>query len=406
VLSPQGLSLTKLTHYVACIHSVPPFGADPYAWLEATLSIITSSKAKGEKFDVLICTQEQIAILSAEIDRAKEAGIKIAVPDFSSLRRVMDKISACETLRYIGLIQPESVVLSSLPDLSSASRYETLFPAFAKLPIATGSTGVRPVSTLSDLQSLCQEWLPFINGGKLLLQKAVPGPLLMICGVFFHGKLVAWHSCLRAREGVNGGASEKVSLPLPIVGEQLEKLGRELKWHGALSLDAILVKKNGDGEKELYIIDINPRIVEPMNGLLAGVDLVAALLGVSLADNEGEEGWWDEKVGSGREGVVTHQFVLALFGAAKKGRLALIMEIWGMVSGRGTYKGSVEELTPLEGDWWSGLVLVFLTGILLLGGRWMVEKLSGGTIKNYAISPKGWKEIVRRQDEKGERVGT
>ena len=401
LLTPPGIALTKFTVHVSKVHSVPPFGVDPYAWLEAALSIITSAKSNGQKgFDVLICTQEQVTILSAEISRVKETGIKIAVPEFRSLRRVMDKVSACETLREIGLKQPESVVLSSSQDLSF-SKYEHLFPAFAKLPIATGSTGVRYVKDGEDLAAVCDAWKPFQDGGKLLLQNAISGPLLMICGVFFHGRLVAWHSCLRAREGINGGASVKVSMPLPVVGPLMEKLGGGLGWHGGLSLDAILVDKEG-GEKELYVIDVNPRIVEPMNGLLAGMDLVATLLSVSLAeDKERSEEWWDGKVGMGREGIVTHQLLLAILAAAKQGRLSIIMEIWGVVSGRGTYKGSVEELTPLERDWWSAIFLLVLTAMLLVGGRRMVQKLSGETISNYAVSPSGWREIVRGQEEKG-----
>jgi hypothetical protein len=403
VLSPSEIALTKYTSHVARVHRVPPFGNDPYAWLDRALETIINEKSKAGGFDVLICTQEQVAIVSAEIDRVKETGIHVAVPEFGSLRKVIDKVSACNTLREVGLSQPESVILSSALDLhEKIDGYEAFFPAYAKLPIATGSTGVRRVPSVRELKDLCRRWRPFDSGRKLLLQKEVKGPLLMICGIFSHGKLLAWHSCLRAREGVSGGASKKVSLRLPIVEREVGKLGKGLGWHGGLSMDAILLDKGG-GEKELMFIDINPRIVEPMNGLLAGVDLVDALVQVSFERDDFEIEQEKEGRKIGVEGVQTHQLILSLLAAAKEGRVSLAKELWMALRGWDGYygyKGSVEELTPLEGDWWSLLLLVVFTILLFVGGKWMVERFSGGSVKNYAVSPEGWDEICRREDEK------
>jgi hypothetical protein len=398
VLSPRGITLTKTTRHVSHVHRVPPFGLDPYAWLDAALAVISNEK---DKFNVLICSQEQVAVISAEIDRVRATGVAVAVPEFGALRKVMDKVSACSTLRNYGLSQPESAIITSIQDLDEKnSKFEDFIPGFVKLPIATGSTGVRRVLSIHELRATCLDWGVFEKGkeGKVLVQKEITGPLLMICGVFSRGQLVAWHSCLRAREGINGGASIKISLPLPIIQRDLERLGMELKWHGGLSLDAIMVEKGG--EKELYYIDVNPRIVEPMNGLLAGVDLVSAMLGVSLATDGDEGEWWDGVVRKGKEGVVTHQLVLALLAAAYRGRGALVRELWGTVSGTGLYKGSVEELTPIEEDWWSVLVQIVLTVCLLIGGRRLAEWVSGGTVANYAVSPEGWEEISRRVDER------
>ena len=52
-------------------------------------------------------------------------------------------------------------------------------------------------------------------------------------------------------------------------------LGAFLDWHGALSADVIL---GPDGPR---FIDINPRLVEPVNALASGVDLTGALLEVA-----------------------------------------------------------------------------------------------------------------------------
>jgi len=384
VLSPPSLiSLTKITSHTFKSHLVPAFSSSPYAWLDATLSILRS-----EKFDILFCTQEQVSTLSAEAKLIQETGVKFAVPDFESLKRVMDKVSACKALSDAGLPQPESVVLDS--SLETLSQCEALLPGFVKTPIGTGSAGVRRAANSDDLASIVADFVAkgcFEDGGELLVQKEIQGDLLMVCGVFDHGRLRAWHACLRVREGTGGGASKKISLPLEIVGKHLQGFGWLLKWHGALSFDAIL-----EGGRAWYI-DINPRIVEPVNGLLAGVDLVEELLQVSLG-NEIEQ---DTAPKHSIEGIETHQLILAMLKAADEGRIQLLGEVFKAVMGFHEYAGSREELTPLDGDvlWVSANLTVLFLGLLVLG-PWLVRRLSGDTISNYSLSPKGWKAILAK----------
>ncbi|KAG0652130.1 hypothetical protein D0Z07_0775 [Hyphodiscus hymeniophilus] len=343
LLSPPGAILTRLTCHVSTRHLVPVFGDDPYKWLEGALSIIDSARQINLAFDVLICTQEQVTVISAELNRVLDTGIHVAVPSFESLRKVMDKIFACTTLENVGLKQPESIVLSSASNFSIPSSLSPdIFPAYAKLPIATGSTGVHRVTSIADLKDIMRGRRLFERGGKLLLQKEVPGPLLMICGIFSHGSLLAWHACVRTREGVNGGGSVKVSCPLPIVEVELAKLGQALKWHGALSAD------EWKHEKEVVFIDINPRIVEPMNGLLAGVDLVDVLMNVSL-DKDDPALTEVEKPKVGKEGVQTHQLILALLAAAKEGRVSLVKELW--MAFRGWHSGDGMDFMGTKEAW-------------------------------------------------------
>ncbi len=107
------------------------------------------------------------------------------------------------------------------------------------------------------------------------MQQAVAGPLVMVQSVFCRGELVASHACQRVREGASGGASHKVGLDLPEAREHLARLGAALGWHGALSADVILSPAG------IQFIDINPRLVEPVNALDSGVDLVRALVEVA-----------------------------------------------------------------------------------------------------------------------------
>jgi biotin carboxylase len=400
VLSPPGLTLTKFTKHVEKIHRVPAFGVDPYAWLDAAVAIMSGEQKKGEgegrgAFDVLICTQEQIAVVAAERERVEGCGVRVAVPEFEALRCVIGKCEAVETLRGAGLRQPGSVVLRKQSDLEHLVDF---LPGFLKTEIGTASTGMRKVGNEEELWEAVKH---FARGGafddedgKLLLQKEIRGPLLMISSVFSHGRLIAWHACIRALEGVNGGASKKVSLPLPVVQEDLVALGGILKWNGALSMDAILF------DEKPYYIDINPRIVEPMNALLSGVDLVDPLLQISLGNRARSKN--EETVKFGIEGVETHQLVLVLLKATMEGRRVLCIEVWRALTRSEKFKGSREELTPVGwGDLWSLLVLIGIVVMLLVGGKTRAEKLTGGAVKNYALSREGWEEILRRQDEKG-----
>src|SRR6266536_519480 len=92
VLSPPGLTLTKLTSHVQKIHHVPSVNLDPYAWLDAAVAVMSEEKGKESgSFDVLIGTQEQVAVVAAERERVEELGVRVGVPEFEAIGAVLDK---------------------------------------------------------------------------------------------------------------------------------------------------------------------------------------------------------------------------------------------------------------------------------------------------------------------------
>ncbi len=90
---------------------------------------------------------------------------------------------------------------------------------------------------------------------------------------------------------------------------------------------------------------MNPRLVEPGNAWRAGVDLVEALMRVSLGEAV-------PVAEPPRPGVRTHQLLLAVLGAAQHGggRRGVARELMLAVARRGPYAGSAEELTPVRRD--------------------------------------------------------
>ena len=278
VLCPDPLALTRFTRSVRRLWHVPPFGVDPVRWLDAALDVW-----RDGRFDVLLPTQEQVAVLAAHPGRLAAAGVVTVVPEFAALRRVQDKASAYVTLADAGLPQPPTEVV---PDADGLRAWDVL-PAFVKLPVGTASRGVVRVDTPSDLAAVAaahQADGAFDDGGRVVVQAAVDGPLVMVQSVFDHGRLVAAHANLRVREGASGGASHKESVDVPGIRRHLEALGAGLAWHGALSMDAILAAGGPQ------YIDVNPRLVEPGNARRSGVDLVGAMVDLALGGSPAVQG--------------------------------------------------------------------------------------------------------------------
>jgi predicted ATP-grasp superfamily ATP-dependent carboligase len=368
ILSSSKLCLTRFTRHVKAVHDVPRFGLDPFGWLAAAEHIADQRKA-----DLLFPTQEQVTVLSARRQHLRVASI---VPPFASLARVQDKIAALRTLTDVGAPQPQTVVVSTMDDLSDIETY----PVFVKRPISTASSGVRRATNPQELEAAGRAF--GLGSSELIVQSQATGPLAMVQAVANKGRLVAHHACLRVREGIGGGASLKESIVLPGFAGVLARLVAALDWHGGLSVDVIMTDSGP------VIIDVNPRLVEPANAHAAGVDLVAAMLeaaGVSPA----------EPRPPGVAGVRTRQTLLAILGAAEHlgTRAGVWREARDAICARGDFAGSVEELTPITGDPVAAVpVAVALVALSISPSLW--RKFHADAVGPYAVTPKAWSEIL------------
>jgi hypothetical protein len=368
VLSSTGICISRFTRHVARIHRVPPFGKSPLAWLDAARAV-----AAHRRIDVVFPTQEQVAVLAAFPDRI---GVPTIVPPFSALRRVQDKHTAYFTLAALGIPQPSTVFARTEADLASIVR----FPVFVKKPVSTASSGVRRADDAKELAAAARAL--GLGAAGVLVQERVEGALAMVQAVADEGRLIAWHANLRVREGASGGAAAKKSIHEPAIGEHLATLVGGLRWRGPISLDAVLTDDAGP----MYI-DVNPRLVEPRNAWLSGVDLVQKTLALA-------GGGHPRKSEPGRAGVLTHQLLLGILGAAEKGRRAVARELMNAALGRDGYRDSVEELTPLGRDPLAAVPVAAAAAATLVwprARRWFIDTSVGG----YALTPEGWIEILR-----------
>jgi biotin carboxylase len=374
------LCLARWTRHLGPLHRGPTFGGDPLAWFDDMLDT-----AVPAGIDVVFPTQEQVAVLSHQLPRVHEAGLATAVPSFSSLRRVQDKIAARQTLEGLDIPQPHSIVARSTTEVLEWSA----FPAFVKAPLATGSTGVRRVSDQPALVEAVDDFLTMgalANGraladGGVLVQEAVDGTFVMAQCIFDAGSLVAFHANERVGEGANGSAAAKVSVDQPALRADLTRLGRALAWHGALSVDAIVA----DGRA--YVIDVNPRLVEPGNARAAGTDMVAALVAVALGARV-------EPTAPSRPGARTHQLLMAILGVAQRTgrRRRVLAEIARALRHRGNYADSHEELLPLHRDW-RALVPMVAAAVATLARPQLYRIFTDGAVSHYSLSPAGWRQL-------------
>jgi hypothetical protein len=379
-LSPAGLCLCRMTRHVRRVHDVPPVGRDPFGWLDAALGIAARQGA-----GVLLPVQEQVAVMALTQDWIRAAGLATAVPSFEALAQVQDKVSAYRTLQRTGIPQPPAVIAASAAELTHAAELAGAadLPAFVKTPIGTASAGVRRVGSPEEMRRVAADWErqgAFGQGG-VLVQQPVAGPLIMVQSVFADGELVAFGACERVREGTAGGASHKLGRPWPQAREHLARLGADLGWHGALSADVI------DGPDGPMFIDINPRLVEPANALASGVDLTGTLLEVALTGTSRPRP-------DGAPGVRTHQLLLAVLGAAQRGRRRdVARELADARLRRGSYRDSREELTPGGGDVLAPVpVAVAALATLAWPPAW--RHFVGGSAGAYSLTPAAWGELT------------
>ena len=204
----------------------------------------------------------------------------------------------------------------------------------------------------------------------VVVQAAANGPLERVQAVFDRGRLVAAHIYRQIAAGPGGGDVLKASVRRPEVRAFVERIGAALDWHGALSFDYILDEQTGAP----LFFDANPRLVEPMNAWLSGVDLPGALLRVSLGEAPPVQP-------DGRAGVVTRLGLMGLMDAARRrgSRGDVVRELVLLACGMGRYRGTVEELVPLVTDPWCIVPL----GVVL--GKLLASPASGSDISRHTV---------------------
>jgi hypothetical protein len=370
VCDPDPLCLGRFSRFITHYYRCPAIGKAPWAYLNFVVDVL----AEGH-WNVLFPTHEQAFLFSRERVRIPPA-IALAVADFRSFLQVQGKAALVNTLSRLSIPQPVSRVVRTQEELES----ERCFPFYLKANYATASTAVWRVQTIKELKSRSLDLTSqgLLDGRQeFVVQEAATGLLERAQAIFDQGKLVAIHGYRQMAEGLGGGDIAKLSVGRSVVRHYVEQLGGQLQWHGALSLDYIFQEEN---QVPLFI-DANPRLVEPMNAALSGVNLADILVQVSTGEPIA-------MVKPAAKPVRTHMLLMALLSAAavRKKRLDIVIELMRAIAGRRLYEGSREELLPVQMDFKCLVPLGYALIRLLLKPE-SAGSLSAGSIAAYSLTP-------------------
>jgi predicted ATP-grasp superfamily ATP-dependent carboligase len=368
LVSSDPMCLGRFSRFVSRVHRAPASGADPDGYLAAVIEVVETSR-----IDALLPVHEQ-AYLFAAAPGKLPSSLGVALAGFEAFEQVQSKAGLAELLTRLDVPQPKTELIRSADEFIATRPY----PFFVKSAFGTASTGVWRVPDAHHRDAVLaqlQQRDAFAEG--LLVQAAVTGSLERTQAVFDRGRLVASHIYRQVVEGPGGGDVLKISVVSAPVRQIVQRIGQALNWHGALSFDYIREDTTGTP----YFIDANPRLVEPMNAWLSGIDLPGALLRVSLGETPPEQG-------PGREGVLTRLGLMGLLDAARQRhrRRDIVREIALLASSAGRYRDSREELVPLLTDPWCVVPLgVVITRLLRnpAAAAW----LSNTTVAAYSLTP-------------------
>jgi hypothetical protein len=375
---PNPLCLTRFSVFVRRVHRCPRMASDPLGYLGFVAGLL-----QHRHYDVLLPTHEQAFALASEGERfASLAGVALA--ELAAFLRLQSKVAFARLAVELGLPQPEFRVARSREELLATDG----LPCYVKAAYGTAGRAVWRVGSQRELTELAElvERAGHLQGGGVLVQAEVTGQPCQVQSVFDRGRLVAAHCTARTMDGMGGGAAARQGVDHPAVVQHVGRLGRHVGWHGGLTLDYLV-----DGELgQPWFIEANPRLVEPMNATLSGVNLADVLARVSLG--RPPEGVWPLV---GRPGVRSHGTIAGLIGIASRAgtRRDVAAVLAERVRGRCAGHPSSEVLTPVSRDVLSLVPLAAVAGALLLDPR-LAHAVAGRAVADYSLSPQAVATLV------------
>jgi predicted ATP-grasp superfamily ATP-dependent carboligase len=377
VCDPSGLCLARFSRFVRRVHRCPHFASDPRAYYGFIRELLASGH-----YDVLYPAHEQ-AYLFARQRNSLSALAGVPVPSFDAITHVQGKVAMAATLKRLGIpTPPTEVVHDEIAARRAVSRVGC--PCYVKADIGTASGALWRVTdapsldqALSGLRALGA----FASGA--VVQGLARGMLERIYALAERGHLVAAHCVQQISAGPRGGDVQKVSVDRPAVRSHVARLVEALDWHGALSIDYL--RDGSDGSERF--VDVNPRLAEPGNAVLCGLDLPTLLVRLGLGDKIGDQP-------QGKIGVRTHMALQAIILPATRdgSRFEILRTIAALILGRGAFRGSRESLSPVWLDPPSVLPVLFVALLLLTSPakwRWLAARQVG----SYALTDEAARAI-------------
>src|SRR5208283_5346747 len=372
------LCIGRFSRFVRRFFRCPAWSEHPMDYLSFILN-----RLECDRYNVLLPVHDQAFLFAAAQDQLVSK-VGIALTEFSNLALLQSKATFAQLLASLGLPHPPTRLIQNPAQLEAMNN----FPYYIKVPYSTAGRGVRWIQNADDrsaaISALDKQGL--LSGRTdIVVQSAAIGVLSQAQAVFEHGRLIAVHCTSQQAEGMGGSQSARLSVDHSTVRMHLEKLGDCLRWHGALALDYLFDSATG---RPAYI-EANPRLVEPMNAVMSGVNLAEMLVKLSLG-----ESFSQAPLQMGRFGVRSHSIMATLLGLAGRGgsRRQLLSEASRAVFKRDVYKGSQEDLTPITTDWQSLMPLAFV-GLQLLISPARAQHIADRAVSTFTLTQKAVEKI-------------
>ncbi len=379
VCDPNPLCISRFSRFVRHFYRCPAVGTDPLGYLAFVLQHLTR-----QRYDVLLPVHEQ-AFLFAKVRDQLPAGVAVALADFGAFLQVQGKVAFAHLMERLSLPQPTTHIVRSRTALEALDH----FPCYLKTDYSTAGRGIWRVTDKGerDRAALTLEQQGLLGGThEIVVQQEAPGALCQAQAVFAYGHLLAVHCTQTRGVSVGGGHAARMGVDHPQVREHLVTLGQALQWHGPLALDYLFDDATGNPS----YIECNPRLVEPMNANLSGVNLADLTVRVALGEVAASG---DPR--RGQPGIRSHSLIAILLGVADHGasRRELLRTIVEDIRGRGLFAQSREDLTPVHIDPPSLIPLGVVIGQLLLSPR-AAHHIATGTVNTYSLTATAIETIV------------
>jgi len=371
VCDPNPQCISRFSRFVRRYYRSPAVGTDPIGYLAFVLHHLTR-----ERYDVLLPVHEQ-AFLFAKVRDRLPVGVGTALAAFDAFLQVQGKVAFARLMERLALPQPATRIVRSRDELKALDR----FPCYIKTDYSTAGQGVWRVTGIVERDRIATalEQRGQLDGTReVIVQEEAPGALCQAQAVFAYGHLLAVHCTQTRGISVGGGHAARTGVDHPLVRDHLVALGQALGWHGPLALDYLFDEATG---RPSYI-EANPRLVEPMNATLSGVNLADLTVRVAL----GEVGASSDTL-SGHPGIRSHSLMAILLGIADHGgsRRKVLRTIVEDMRGRGIFAESKEDLTPIRMDPPSLIPLSVVTGQLLFRPR-AAHHIATSAINAYSLT--------------------
>ncbi len=367
VCDPNPQCVCRFSRFAKRYYCCPPFNDQPLDYVRFVADV-----AQRDGYRVLIPVHEQAYLLAKYNDLVSTP---MALADFSAFEKVQGKVAFAQVLQGLSLPQPGFKVVENPRQLKDCAE----FPFYLKTNFGTAGQGVWRIEDATQRDQVIAKMLSEDGATEkqLLIQKPADGRLCQVQAIFNRGQLWASHCTQTRGASIGGGHAARMSVHHPVVFRHVGVLGHELGWHGPISLDYIY----DESAAQPYYLEANPRLVEPMNAYLSGIDFPELVIRAALGTGRPME-----QPLLGKPGVRSHSLMANQLGLASDGasRRDLIRTIIQAIKNQGIFEDSQEDLMPFALDPASTVPFLVVLAQLLINPR-RANMLGKKTIDSYSL---------------------